>query len=184
MELRLLNRKCGLIWALRAFELGLARQHLRFLGLHLRVTGRLHGEIDVMQRDGQHVEQEAEREQRAKEAAEASIEIGLPLRTDQADALGEDDPEQGGDRARRDLAPQDPSDLAGADRQHAAQVPGREAHEGIDQAQRQANGGGLGQAESRCGLQQEPQQKRHRQPKQQVDRDARRLSQNWVHAGL
>ena len=72
----------------------------------------------------------------------------------------------------------------GADRQHPAQVPGREADERIDEAQRQADGGGLGQTEGRGGLQQEPEQNRHRQPQQQVNGDARRLGQNGMHAGL
>jgi hypothetical protein len=120
MEFRLLNRKCGLICALRAFSSDSRASVSASCSRRLGFLGRFHREQHVVQRHRQQVQEHADAEQQRKLRAEAFVQPHEEVAPQsEAQPLGQHDPNQPGDNRGSQVFADNLESRRGAKRQHA-----------------------------------------------------------------
>jgi len=135
---------------LQSFQFCIAGEDAGFLNTDFGFVGVLDGENDVMRGDGEKVEKKTGAEDDGNLGGEASVESFKRRRLREAvgEKLCEQDPEEAEERGGQNVG--QPDALGGAllNRSGFAGVPGGEADELVDEAERDDKHGGVEPAET------------------------------------
>ncbi len=123
---------------LEGLQFRLLRQRARFLLARFGFLRRFHRQQNVVQRDSQQVEQNADAEQQRKLRTESLIEMRELGGLSPAPGLWPDDPKQGDDDCGGGVIPQQLQKLGAT--AAPAEIPGRQADERVESSKAAAPG--------------------------------------------
>ena len=156
-------------------DLGFERAQLGFAGLDFGFAGLLDGQQGVVQSDRYDVEKKAD------DHHGRNGELKLSAADGGRDHLSERDPESGGQDRRAQMIHDQREPRGRSERLIPAHIPGGEADEGVEQAQRSADGQCVAPAHRARHLEQTGQQNRKDHPQADVQQQRRAPVEDRVH---